>query len=1600
MQRTTRTRQERTFFCILIVLSQLVVTVPPGAGDSRLTTFPDGSTEGSAVFGPGGGNLTLLSIDIPGDAFVSNASLSLQALPSVVSGGSLATTDSDFLALEGRRNLTIANDEVRLSMSSGGWSQSSDAEFRLGYAENIDISNGVALSKGAKHSIIVQNRSASPFYASQLNPVSAASSNGNLVLVWEDLRSGQSLDIYARMFDPAGAPLTGDIVVCEAPGHQVNPAIALDGSDGVFILWQDHRAGDSDIYGRKCTASGSPAGTEFVVCNAAGDQGRPAICAGPSGKMLAAWDDFRDSRHYAVRTQMLNPDGTPDGRENVISAHPTDQMAPALCPTAGGFAVVYQNGSNLTGADIEGALLDSSGGRTSAFMVCNAGLNQSSAAIAPGPSGGFLVAWEDRRGGAGFDIRARQFDGSGDPRGGEVAVCFADGDQRNPSLSVRGNGDVLVGWEDGRSGDSEVYFKRFDPGWTPVGTEVAACSERRDQDSPTLAFDRAGSFFIAWSDWRDGLPNIRLEKYGNPRFVYSSGSLVSPPIRCPAGAFGSVGLCITLPGVARARTNTTGFQLDVLDGWEDVLLQPGLLPGQHVNVSPRKHPFIRLCARMWTLDENITPVLHAWWVGTGVRDDLDVQNGGAHSSTRQAQGGVLLERERTLLAVTGDVAVKGGSTDSYQVQVAKLQDGTGSYVAVWQEGAGTAANILARKFGRDGSPLTGELTVCDAPGVQEMPSVAVDLNGRFTVVWADNRTGDGFDIFGRRFESTGAASGPEFLVCGTAADERMPRVATDLCNNFIVVWVDNTKVYMLLYMRKYGPDGTAMGLPVEVSVTQFSLMEPVIATDSRNRVIVAWSDFRNGNYDIYAAIFNPDLTPLAVNGEIAVSTRTGEQYSAAIAVDRNDNFLLAWEDTSVIGGSDVFARKFNSTGKALTDEIPIATAAFDQGDPAVAFDSSGNLFAAWHSYGDAFDIKGRYFDGSGNPLAAELTICNVKNVQGEPADQRHAVMACGPEDEFIVAWADNRPKYDMDCWAKSYGFPRHLPAGTWLSPAYDLVHVPLSLDIASWNASLPNGSSVAASLRSGPDRSRWTSWEPLQNGQTAFSTPPDRFVQLQFGLSTPVPAATPVLEDLFLGYTTWATNGTLASAPLEVPVPLTELLVSWNATLDGERIDVEVSQDNGTTWTVCEPGLPVASDPAPMLPVLRYRAFLHSNGTATPVLEDIAMSFAATAFPTDAALDLGGDGTDEWAGDGVFNTTVTVGGLEGALNAILDARGNLPGIVRIPLALRSSSAGVIRVFGLSVTYNTPPVITVISPAQENLTIDENGFVDFEVTLHDGDGDDLSWTWTVDGRPAQNGLLTFRFRTDHSSGGNHSVGISVSDGRWSVERAWQVRVRDVNRPPLIEWSPGGDATVNETEKVSFWAQVRDPDGDPVFVNWSLDGARVSSGTSWEYVTDHNSSGTHTVSVSASDGRDAAFHNWTVTVRNRNRPPQVVSATPSPSGTVRTAQGRPVTFVVEAFDPDGDPLAYRWSINGRPVAGETNSSFFCGKGLSTGTNTVTAGVSDGESTAVQQWELSVSPAPEDGATSDSLPMMALAGALVVLLVLGLAALLVMRRRRGAR
>jgi len=121
-------------------------------------------------------------------------------------------------------------------------------------------------------------------------------------------------------------------------------------------------------------------------------------------------------------------------------------------------------------------------------------------------AGGAYIAWQDNRDGLAYDIYLQHISADGEmllqPNG--LAVCTADGHQYYPDLVMGQQNDVIVAWQDKRSGNFDIYAQRInslgDPLWGANGTLV--CNGVADQVAPVMTDDGAGGAIITWSDYR------------------------------------------------------------------------------------------------------------------------------------------------------------------------------------------------------------------------------------------------------------------------------------------------------------------------------------------------------------------------------------------------------------------------------------------------------------------------------------------------------------------------------------------------------------------------------------------------------------------------------------------------------------------------------------------------------------------------------------------------------------------------------------------------------------------------------------------------------------------------------------------------------------------------------------------------------------------------------------------------------------------------------------------------------------------------------------------------------------------------------------------
>jgi hypothetical protein len=262
----------------------------------------------------------------------------------------------------------------------------------------------------------------------------------------------------------------------------------------------------------------------------------------------------------------------------------------------------------------------------------------------------------------------------------------------------------------------------------------------------------------------------------------------------------------------------------------------------------------------------------------------------------------------------------GGTAAQYEPVVA-MNEG-GSFAVAWEDRRDGDYNIYAQRYDADGNPVAGNFEVNDDAGSdgQRAPALDILFDGTTVLVWEDDRNGSN-DVYAQRFTGDGVPIGPNMKVNEDGADiyGYDPAVSFDGDGGFVVAWEDGRNDDGDVYAQRYASDGMAVGgnFRVNDDATTVYQAEPSVSANANGEFVIAWTDRREGDEDIYAQRYENDGAPLNVNFRVT-STSEKTQWSPNVAL-RDDRIYMAWVDSRAGGsGYDIWAN-------VLTFGDPIGT---------------------------------------------------------------------------------------------------------------------------------------------------------------------------------------------------------------------------------------------------------------------------------------------------------------------------------------------------------------------------------------------------------------------------------------------------------------------------------------------------------------------------------------------------------------------------------------------------------------------------------------------------------------------------------------------------
>lgn len=264
------------------------------------------------------------------------------------------------------------------------------------------------------------------------------------------------------------------------------------------------------------------------------------------------------------------------------------------------------------------------------------------------------------------------------------------------------------------------------------------------------------------------------------------------------------------------------------------------------------------------------------------------------------------------------------------------------YLVLWSDSCLVAPgawsqSLHGRRHSPSGLPLGPAFEVVSSSDGHSRgaPSIAHDrVNDRYLVVFTYDYTGtgDNWDVHGRFLDWTGPRTDwQEFLIAWHGANELDPKAAfSHISQKFLVTYTANPGAFTTVHGAFLAFGGAPGGFPVGNSATGDRLSPDLSYDPIADRFAVPHDD----GSDIFARFV--DANPQAVGSEVAVSSATEIESTAAAASCENSQHLFTW---SVVNSSldlGVMARFFLGTGAVDGDAFVLYNSVGDDRSPDVA----------------------------------------------------------------------------------------------------------------------------------------------------------------------------------------------------------------------------------------------------------------------------------------------------------------------------------------------------------------------------------------------------------------------------------------------------------------------------------------------------------------------------------------------------------------------------------------------------------------------------------------------------------------------------------------
>ncbi len=158
-----------------------------------------------------------------------------------------------------------------------------------------------------------------------------------------------------------------------------------------------------------------------------------------------------------------------------------------------------------------------------------------------------------------------------------------------------------------------------------------------------------------------------------------------------------------------------------------------------------------------------------------------------------------------------------------------------------------------------------------------------------------------------------------------------------------------------VFSQRFDQNLQPLSVPLKVNMDQFSAWQntPLVCFNRQGGSIVLWEDHRNGRYDLYAQVYDPDFNPLGSNRQIndpAVRyTFFGDKHAGALT---DGTFMIAFCGTENINEGNIYLQAIDPQGYKTGTNVKV-NEDYNPNQVRLKVDAQDQILVCWYNRSSA-----------------------------------------------------------------------------------------------------------------------------------------------------------------------------------------------------------------------------------------------------------------------------------------------------------------------------------------------------------------------------------------------------------------------------------------------------------------------------------------------------------------------------------------------------------------------------------------------------------------------------------------------------------------------